>query len=304
MSEVPSAVRKQAEQAEKLILEQGRKGAGQGGGSENPPTPAPSVNDPPAPGQDVDWEKRFKGMQKSHETTVRELREQVDALVAQNQTLTTEIGELKTKLKGTKPDTPATQDVTFSKEELDEYGEDFLNMVKRVAAQMVGQSGDAAVRQELDELKGQVGDMAETQARTADDAFFDAVDLAVPDWEQINETQPFKDWLMEEMPLTGMKRQHFLSEARQRRDANTVINLFNAWKGEQGLQPYYPDTHTTVNSDVEVSAQPGQDDYVFTAAEIQKFYDDKRRGRWKGRETEARQLEERIFLAQRQGRVQ
>lgn len=308
MGGVPSAVRKQAEKAEQIQRQlAGKKGSDEDVIVENPPNNQ-QVQDPPRQsqadntGQGDDWEKRFKGLQKSHERTVAELRDSNESLIQQNQDLAGQIRELRAEIQTAKPDAPAAQEITFTPEEQEEYGEAFLSMVKKVADQLVKSQDSSAVMGELRGLRDDFDEIKTRQIKSDEDRFFDEVAASVPDWEEINETPDFKDWLAQEMPLTGQERQVFLNQARKRFDAKTVINLFNAWKGEAGIQPFYPSSVTTREDEVDISNTSG-DNYVFTGAEIQKFYDEKRRGRWKGREEEARRFEERIFLAQKEGRV-
>lgn len=284
---IPRAVRKQAERAEEIQ----KQLSGEGEPPAKPPTPEGS---PPPQDDQVDWEKRFKGMKKSHDETVSELRNQNEALEAK-------VADLEALIEKASQDATATREVEFTPEEVEEYGEDFLKLVKRVAESTAGPRQNDDVAQELKSLKDQFKGIVEKQVKTEEERFFETLDTLVPDWEQINEMQEFKDWLADEMPMTGRERQHFLVAAQQRFDAKTVASFFDSWKGEVGMQSYYPDNYTT--SEDEVSLQGGQDQTIFTGAEIEQFYDDKRRGKYKGREDEARRLEERIFLAQKQGRV-
>jgi hypothetical protein len=101
------------------------------------------------------------------------------------------------------------------------------------------------------------------------------------------------------MPLTNQQRQKFLSKAHEQLDATTVIGFFTAWKGESGAG-YTPRTVTTpsVLDDEEVV-----DNDIYRGSDIKRFYDEKTKGMWKGREEEARQIELKIFKAQKEGRV-
>jgi hypothetical protein len=288
---LPRAVREQAENAEKI---QQQLNANRNGSQEVIDPQPPGKQTPPDLDQ-VDWEHRWKTLKVSHDNTVTELRDE-------NRLMSGQIDELKTLVERAASKSPAAQEVEFTPEEVDEYGEDFLNMVKRVAASMTGGQDDSKVAEELRELKGQFGELVNHQAKSKEDHFYDELEVTVPDWEKVNENQQFKDWLAEEMPNTGQERQKFLATAQQRFDAKTVISIFNSWKGEVGLPTYFPDTITTVEGDVVID-QGNQDTTIFTGAEIAQFYDDRRRGRFKGREEEGRQLEARIFQAQKENRV-
>ena len=293
---IPRAVRKQAREAERLqqqVVDQDDQEKGV-----NPPVPPPDPSvepQPPAPAP-VDWEKRWKGLKASHDETVTELR-------SQNENLTSELAELRSLVEKTTQTTPAAQETPlFTEEEKEKFGEDFLSLVERVAGNATAGTGTEEIAQELKELKDGFTQIQETQVKTSEERFFDSLDELVPDWESINEQDGFKDWLKEEMPLTGIERQHFLNIARNNFDARRAAEIFSSWKGGADLPQPSLDTVGNANSDIP-TRDTGQDTHVFSAAEIADFYDQKRRGKWNGREQEARQHEERIFKAQQEGRV-
>jgi hypothetical protein len=140
----------------------------------------------------------------------------------------------------------------------------------------------------------------ESQVRSKEDQFYHDLTEAVPNWEAINDDERFHKWLAEEMPMTGRQRQTFLADAQKRFDARTVTGFFTQWQQEQSGESVLLDTTTTSN---EYLDDRGQATEVWTAADIEAFYKDKKLGRFRGREDEARQIEMRIFRAQNQGRV-
>jgi hypothetical protein len=311
MGNIPRAVQKQAREAEKLQAQlQGNPDQGppkdQGQPQPQPVVQPKSLDDlPDIPSKDdsspngdpsIDWEKRWKNLKTSHDLTVSELRNT-------SQAQADEITNLRALVEKATSDKPAAQAVEFTAEEREKYGDDFLVMVERVAKSISGNANDSEVTNELQALKDQLGNLVNHQVRSDEDRFFDELDAAVSDWEQINARQDFKEWMAQEMPLTGQERQFFLDQAHKQFDAKRAIAIFNSWKGEVGLQTtILPDTVTTTETDINLGQQQ-RDTHIFTGKEIEAFYDAKRRGKWRGREEQADQLEARIFLAQREGRV-
>lgn len=288
---LPKRVREQAEQAQKTL--EGMRGdppSEQGVQSQQQPPPASSA-DQGHPNDD--WEKRFKNMKRSHDETVNQLRSQNEELSGQVEKLTALVEKAKTE-------EPAAQEPVFTKEEVEEYGQGFLDMVTRVAKSASSGSSSGDIANELKELKGQFHNIVQNQVRTEEEKFYDELTRAVPNWEAINEDERFHEWLKEEMPMTGNERQHFLSQAQQRFDASTVKGFFIQWQQEQSGQSVLPDTKTTTN---EYVAERGHGTEIWTAADIDAFYKDKTLGRFRGRDEEARQIEMRIFRAQNEGRV-
>lgn len=279
---IPREVKKQAEEANAIQAQLAGKPPEGLNGEANPKPDDPS---------DTDWEKRFKNLKKSHDETIPELRETIEKLQADN-------AELKALMEKAAPASPAVQeDPQFTPEEIEEYGEDFLNMVTRVARSMAG--GNADVVKELNTLKDQFNGIVQSQVRSEEDKFYDALEQAVPNWETINDDENFHAWLAEEMPMTGRQRQFFLAEAQKKLDAPAVISFFTAWKGQSGGVSYLPDSLPSgSNQELESEDIP-----FLTRAEVKKFYEDKKLGRYKGREDEAREIEKKIFRAQNAGRI-
>jgi hypothetical protein len=114
---LPKGVQEQAERANQAI--QARRG-------EPPATgPEPDIQPPPTT-ESVDWEKRFKNMKRSHDDTVSELRNQ-------NEELSGKVEKLTALLEKAEVQEPAAQEPIFTPEEVEEYGQGFLDMVTRVA---------------------------------------------------------------------------------------------------------------------------------------------------------------------------
>lgn len=283
----PRSVQRQADEANRIQKELIDKKAGK---------PVVSEVDPPAPTIVVDqgnWEERFKGMQKTHETAIGLWRDEKTVLVGR-------IDAFEALLKDA-PDTvvPAAQVPVFTEKEVEEYGQDFLDMVTRVATQTSpGNSG--VIAKELAELKNQFSGLVNRQVKSSEDQFFADLDRRMPDWEQVNKSDEFKAWLAELMPLTGKQRQVFLEDAYKRFDVEAVLSFFTSWKGESGVS-YMADTVTIADNTGEGS--DGVDTDIYYEHEITRFYDDKKLGKWKGREKEFRQIELKILKAGKDGRI-
>jgi len=284
---VPRRVKEQAEEAERLQQRVIDKKAGKPDLAEVEPPAAPANADPGS-----DWEKRFKGLQVTHGQAV----EQIAGLSDANKALQQDVAELKALIKAEpEPVVPAVQETAFTEAEVKEYGQPFLDMIGRVAT---AATAPGNITNELNEVKDRLNGFVETQHQTAEEAYFATLDKAMPEWESINKDEGFKAWLAELMPLTKQQRQVFLEKAHKRHDADAVLEFFRAWKGESG-QSYTPRSHTTSGEFVEEVV----DNDIYRGSDIKRFYDEKARGAWKGREEEARQIELKIFKAQNEGRV-
>jgi hypothetical protein len=284
---LPASVQRQADEAagiQQAIIEakdptnEGKK-----------PAVAAPVRQPPD-GDPENWEGRFKGLQQTHQTTVEEMKE----LRGNYDRLQTTVDELKAA-PAPAPVVAAASEPEFTDAEVKEYGKDFLEMVARVA-----KSGGAnsSVKKELAEVKSTLDGMADQQHQTAEDKFYAVLDKAMPDWEAVNAHPEFKAWMATTIPLTNQQRQKFLENAHKRLDAEAVLEFFVAWKGESG-GTYIPPGSSAPSQLVDDVV----DESIYRAADIKLFYDEKARGKWKGREAEARQIELKIFKAQKENRV-
>lgn len=287
---LPREVKRQAKRASEIQAQL----RGEPVDDENVVPLKPDDDASPDKDQNIDWEHRFKTQKQKYD-------EAVPALRAENEQQAARIAELEEQAKKPEPEpTPAVPEKpVFTEAEIEEYGEDFLNLITRVAGTQADPNAD--VSKELSELKTQFDAISQSQAKTAQDRFFDDLTALVPDWEKVNEDDAFKAWLAEEMPMTGMERQAFLNEAQRKNDARKVASFFTAWKGESGQQSYLPDTVNGGAGQGDANADDSHE--IYTRAEVAQFYDDKKLGRYKGREDEARQIELKIFRAQKEGRI-
>jgi len=206
-----------------------------------------------------------------------------------------------------------------------EYGADMVEFARRVTREEVTPLAQAVrtLMERIDQLQGvvpMVRQVADTQAKTAHDKFYESLSNRVPDWQQVNENARFHEWLVSADPLSGLQRQTLLTDAHNNLDLPRVVSIFETWKREAGIAaaPAVDAARAATNvsnaSKLEKQIAPGRASAgstpptpatkkQWTRGEIAQFFADKMAGRYKGREAEARSLESDIFLAQREGRV-
>jgi hypothetical protein len=206
-----------------------------------------------------------------------------------------------------------------------EYGADMVEFARRVSREEVVPLAQAMqhLMSRIDQLQGvvpMVKQVAQTQAKTAHERFYEALSNRVPDWQKINENARFHEWLMSADPLSGLQRQTLLTDAHDNLDLARVASVFDMWKREAGIvtAPAAAGAGAAAKSanqsKLEKQIAPGRasagsapptqsQKKQWTRSEIAAFFKDKMDGKYKGREAEARTLESDIFLAQREGRV-
>jgi len=134
------------------------------------------------------------------------------------------------------PSEPKVAPRYVTDDDLETYGEDFINMVDRVASEKI-----EAVRQEYEDkfgrLEGQVNGFSKVVTQDAKDKMRNYLTNNISDWRKINVAPEFKDeWLMQPDDLTGQIRKDMLLSAWERNDAPRVAAFFRTFLREQAIE--------------------------------------------------------------------
>lgn len=251
----------------------------------------PSTETAPAePKEEDSWESRFKVLEGKYRNEVPRYAQ--------------EVRELKKQLELAKSEQHVQQPNTvveshIKPEEVQEYGADFIDLVKRAAAEVVAQNVPfddiRSVKQKVDSLDAKYDTIGQK-------TFDQELTEAAPEWKKLNEDQGFLVWLAERDPLSGKSRQDLLDDAVARGDATRTATFFTTYVGgnqswakqpEDALQNQVTPSHSRVDA-----PPPGKK--FWTSAEVAKFYDDARRGKYS--ETEYERIDRDISIAQHEGR--
>lgn len=337
-SPVPKAVRDQVQRAEQLMRE--RKAAQEATSApeqnaapvetpaptapeqsaqpvqETPPAPAPAAETPPqpAPQPEETWEHKYKVLQGMQQALAQERRE----LAEQNRQLRDLIARMQEQQRQAPPPQPQAPQTSLVKpEEVEEYGADLLDVIARKAreqyepliAQLTGQITE--LKQQLGGRMQQVEQVASVSAK---DAFFSKLDTAVPYWEQLNTDAGFLNWLASADELSGVVRKEMFDRASSSFDAMRVAKFFETYASLVGVKPQpaapAPSMAPTVplanlaTPPKSPSAPAPVTKKIWTRPEIAAFYENSRKGVYKGKEAERNRLERDIFDAGREGRIQ
>jgi len=280
---------------------------------QNPEPSQPSIQEPVTISKEEydRLEQRYRTLQGMHRADTNELRVQLNATTAALETLRAEMAA-KQHTSPTGPGKYVTED------DVEDYG-DTLEMVRRAAreeAEAVAFQREQALVNRIKQLEDEAGhvrktvmpaveNMAYSHAEQERNNFWSTINTQVPDWEKINGTQGFIDWLQSEDPLTGMTRQTFLSQAQANYDALRVVKFFNEWKRmAAGGQTPAP----TKNQDqLQQYVAPGparsatpmeQKKKEWTGEAIGKFYQAALMGEYRDKPEEKKRIEAEIFAYQ------
>lgn len=256
-------------------------------------------------------EQRYRTLQGMHRADTNELRVQLNGAIAA-------LENLRAEAAAKQHTPPAGPSKYVTDDDVEDYG-DTLEMVRRAAreeAEAVAFQREQALVNRIAQLEAEAGhvrktvmpaveNMAYSHAEQERNNFWNTINTQVPDWESINATQGFIDWLQSEDKLTGMNRQHFLSQAQANYDAQRVVNFFNEWKrtaaGGQTPAPTNNQAH------LQQYVAPGTSRKVtpvepkkkeWTGDEIGKFYQDALMGKYRDKPEEKKRIEAEIFAYQ------
>ena len=177
------------------------------------------------------WRQRYLSLQGQYNSQVPALQQQVQQL-SENVNLLTE--QLRSKAEA-QPQPQVEQPELVTKNDVETFGEDLVDLARRIAKDEFGRRESKYVRQiealegQLADAKGQVGQVAQVQAQGVTDRFFESLDRRVPGWEQLQATEECQAWLGTRIPGTTATWDNALKNAAASRDTAAVEELFAAF---------------------------------------------------------------------------
>jgi hypothetical protein len=275
------------------------------------PAPAPVVEPvqapaPATPASQSELEKaeqRYRTLQGIHNANMERARIERERLAA-------EVEELR-RARDAQP--PAAPESAVDPKDADVFGEDLLQAVERMVRAML----TPVVRkfdERLQAVEGKLTNASAMVAQTAEDVFWDALFKRVPDFQTVNSSQEFLDWLQQNDPVSGVQRQQLLDAAGKALNAERVVGIVNAFKATLPAAPApapvaQPETPAeklakqvsprTSGGAAPLPAGP----QMFSVKTVEGFYRDVAAGKYRGRETEQAQLEKIYNEALAQGRI-
>lgn len=255
MSALPKAVRKQIEEADRILAEL-NKPAGDAPPQETPPeAPAPAAaapeappqeTPPPAPQDESTWEARYKVLQGKYNAEVPRLQSQVRDMGSQlgemrqqltmTQGLLASLGKPQESASSGASGTPAGRDYRYVKdEERRDFGDELLDVVGRRAQEVLLPEIDKRIEdiaKRLGQTDQKVGSVVQKVVEDDQQKMLNQLSDAVTNWKQINVDPAFLAWLDSPDPYSGHLRRVMLDDAYQRNDGPRVIAFFQGFLNE------------------------------------------------------------------------
>ena len=237
------------------------------------------------------WEQRYKSLRGKYDA-------EVPRMAASNKELTSRLQSIERELEKVKTFKAVTKDPLIKPEEIQEYGEPLVDLIRRAAREEVS-SKDA----EIESLKSSLERFEASSTKNAEIDFYERLRTAVPDWEELNRDKDFLQWLSEYDELSGNQRQDSLDEAVRNNDALRASRFFNKWKDMSTKQA------ATVSRNLESQVVPSSTrtssvpagKKIWSRSEISDFYMKARKGSITDKDMVA--IEADIHAAQLENRI-
>jgi hypothetical protein len=163
------------------------------------------------------WRHRFDVLQGKYNAEVPALRKELS-------TLSEQIKAAGSQESGTAVQRAQEAMSDLTEAEIDEYGPDLVNFIKRVAGNAASSGGN-----DLQEVKTQLEQMRDEKTQDATARFWVDLEAQVPSFRAINADASFHQHLAGVDPLSGMTRQQLLLDAQHALDPYRVAAIFKSF---------------------------------------------------------------------------
>lgn len=248
----PSAVRKKAEEVDRMIREQAELARGEApteqeadaaddqaaDPAQDAPTESTPETDPGVAPQAAEsseptgtlaeaqeaaekWEQRYRsldGMIKSRDRQIEQLYD----MIAKMQAAPAPAAEAA-------PAPPTTSAVTES--DIDAFGADLVDLVRRIAGETYGQQM-ASLETRLKDIEAGLGDTRQVVAESREERFMRALTEAAPNWRKTDQDPAFIEWLK-----GSAARLQVFKAAADSMDVATLAEFYVDWEKRQAPKP-------------------------------------------------------------------
>jgi len=269
------------------------------------------VDEPEAPTQDtVDWESRYKSLQGKYNAEVPRLQDTVNSMQQQMSVLIAKAIEAKPSVEEIEAEKGPAHMKYLKEDEVADYGEEVLELQARMAKGVAEQ----LIRAEVSPLLKRIEYLESQVTESSDQIFWSKVEEQVPGAREMNQSDASWHAFLDGIePNSGLSYREIGARAVSEGRPSRLVTLFKSYLGtnSSGVEeppvasdaPKVPTakprkTASKANVAPREKAKPS-----FTEKDIQRFYTDCVRGKFKGRDEERRKLEREIDLAVSEGRI-
>lgn len=191
------------------------------------------------------------------------------------------------------------------------FGPEVIAMVDRKVAAAVAQVQAIAeqINTRIEAIEKNLGVVSNQAEYTVEQAFLRDLSALVPGWQSIDKEPGWHEFLRGVLPGTRKPRQHFLNEATGAYDAQLTADIFNTYLSTKAPAPAAPSTPNELEAlsvpapSAPTPPSPPAQAPIFKVSQVQSFYDDVARNKYRGREEEMRRIDAAINAAVAANRI-
>lgn len=245
----------------------------------------------------TDWKNRYTSLRSHHDALAFDLRK--------------EVSELKTSLVSASKKISELQDTAYkNNKEVDIYSQEERDILGDEAIAAMQKATNHAIAPLQEELKREKELRMKQLEREADNDrlstqrnFLSRLGRLVPDYAAVDTNPKFIEYMNGIEDYSGAVRKDLFKRAEANGDVARVAEFFLSFKNStKGNSLEGKITPTGSNIGTQVVKQG--EDFVVNMRFIDKFYDDVTHGKYKGRASLAKEIEDKIDKAISAGRVQ
>lgn len=254
-----------------------------------------------------EYEQKYKTLRGKYDAEVPRLHQQVKELTGKLEELRKQVSE-----KPAEPTKPKEKVSYVTDADRAEFGEDLIEVQRRVAREVSQEYEDRFERQEavIKELQQQ---LKQTGSQVGEMSFAQRLNQLVPDFAQIDNDERWVTWLNEYDPMLNGPRRNLAQDAFNRADAEAVAHYVNLFK--QSIKTVEPAPKPDRKAELEKQVTPnrsansvssksaGKEAKVYSEREIQGAWNRIRTLNTRGMYDDAAKLEAEITSAYLEGRV-
>lgn len=255
------------------------------------------------------WKERFSGYKASTDKTISNLRKENSTLFQKLNEYEKRIDDLSRKIADMNARSKDPFAEVITAEDIETIGPEAVDVVKK-ATQRATEAAIDPLKKKLEELEAKdaaakMQKIEEARQKAYTD-FLSNLGTLVPDYKQIDVDPKFAIFLNSLDPYTGELRMDAFKRAESYHDAERVADFFKDFKeslpkSKRELLEERITPEGSNSAGTPPSTKQKQDS--FTAAEVEKFYNDLTKGVYRGRQKEADELEARITRAYLEGKI-
>jgi hypothetical protein len=275
-------------------------------------TPVPAEAPPPTSDENQNWKRQAMAWQGRHTAAQKIIGEQEEIMAQMGKELLHAQQRTPQPTRQAPPPPPAY----LTDQDVQNYGTELVDFAQRAAAQ--------AIAPQLQQIEQQNAELRQRLAQEARIRLDQAVELAVPNYREVDRNPRWHNWLLGVDVLSGRVRQQLLNEAIAAAQAPRVISFFKGFLQEEvatgHLEPaqYSPPAAPPREPAIPLAslAAPGRarpatggdaslppERPTYTRAQIAQLYAAHRKGAYIGREAEWARQDADIIAASREGRI-